>query len=119
MTSKDIQLYCCRGISKSCTCRQLPMKTLSFKKVPTNDNYPMKGIFLNEWPYKNHDPRKQDQLASTIVESYYGQQQQQQQRAQMPLESPYPVCSCIYSNDKFLDQWCFYQKLTLVNGKHV
>ena len=78
MMLKDIQLYCCRGINKSCTCRQLPMKTLSFKKVPTNDNYPVKGIFLNEWPYKNHDPRKQDQLASTTVESYYGQQQQQQ-----------------------------------------
>ena len=30
MMLKDVQLYCCRGINKSCSCRQLPMKTLSF-----------------------------------------------------------------------------------------
>ena len=115
ITLSNVKLYCCRGMDKNCSCLQLPTQSLTFKKIEIDDhNYSVGGFFLHNWPYDD-DPRKQDQSAP-VIESLEMKNQQHQQEPLPPQH--YSLC-CWSINDKYVNQECFYQKLTLVNSNHV
>ena len=67
----DMQVFCCRGIRRTCICSHSygKEKKLSFKKVPRNELLPVRGIYLKKWPYPTHNPRTQDQLYPIIQSS--------------------------------------------------
>ena len=110
----DAALFCCRGIKTDCHCVQMRFKELKFKKITINDEYPIGGIYLNKWPYEiNHGPREKDQLSNAIGELQERQQQQQQQLSEKEQHSPPPCHLC---NDKYTDQKCFYQSLSLIGN---
>ena len=61
--------FCCRGIKTDCQCDQIRFNRLVFKKKSINDDYPIRGIYLNKWPYEDcHGPRAKDQLSKVIEE---------------------------------------------------
>ena len=117
----DMQVFCCRGIRRTCIGSQSYGKAnkLLFKKVPRNELIPVRGIYLKKWPYPTHDPMTQDQLYPIIQSS--SQFKDSTTSVSTPTnrqeleEAPQRMCS----NHKYVDQVCFYQRMTLMNDNHV
>ena len=113
ITFEKVIIFCCRGIRSTCSCKQIQFQQISFKKTPINNDHPIKGLYLNKWPYI-HGPQEHDQLSDIItsMSNLLRQQQQQPIITDEPSSSLCPICI----EDKYIDQKCFYQKLTLVNN---
>ena len=94
-------------------------RKMSFKKVPHSELVPVRGIYLKKWSYPTDDPATQDQLYPII------QSLSQCKDSMMSVSTPTnrqeleeaPQCAC--SNHRYIDQECFYQRITLMNNNHV
>ena len=114
----DTQVFCCRGIRRTCICLQSygKVKKLSFKKVPHNELVPVRGIYLKKWPYPTHNPMTQDQLYPIIQLPSQVKDSVSTPTNRQELEEGLQ-CTC--SNHKYVDQECFYQRIMLMNDNHV
>ena len=117
ITFEKVIIFCCRGIHSTCSCKQIQFQQISFKKTSISNDRPIEGLYLNKWPYI-HGPQKHDQL-SNVITSMSDNNLGQIQQTELPInnmDEEQPSLCPICIEDKYIDQKCFYQKLTLVNN---